>query len=343
MAKIKHPIITENENLQKEISYPNEFDTNRPLYIKVQAPYELVVEGGQTFVICEGLSKTIAKEKEGKTEYFESSNISYYNPFEKFDIETFINVVMAIDLTDPKAILNFYNNYGPLGYAGMGMKIKEAEINNTTNRMYGVNEDTSIEKLSLFKEEIYKLQNLLGIYQAIQEENPEYLYKNELIKKYNLLLRDKITEETPKEKLFLLAKKSLLRAVNEKSDLMNPVAYLSPQGEFVRAMSSSCVLGVFYTRLFDLMTEKTKIRKCLFCDNYFKPRKKDTDFCPPDQAGEKSKCVNNYDSLKRRIVAWHFKDGLTIEEIQKKVTKPKTRSIAEIQYILDNYTGKMKK
>lgn len=342
MAKIKLPLINENENLQKKFSYPEglEFDTNRPLLIGVQGPYEFIVLDEKTYIISTKYKeklmrgeKTAEESIDIKKKYFESSIV--YHPFEKFNMEHFLNTIMSIDLKNTESVLDFYNNYGPIGDGKNG--------NNTTSRIFGIHLDTSNESFAFFNTEISLLRNLFLLYEAVKNEDEDFLRSFEHFPNVGYPSYRKIEDPTiSKEKLFMIAKREILAAINRRSNLINPVVGFI-DGEFTKFTTSSCLLGVFYTRLYEMVTENTKIRRCRYCGDYFKPRKDKANFCPPPEANEKSKCVNRYDSLVRRIAEWHFKDGLTVEEIQGKITKPKSRSIREIQSIIDNYNGKLRK
>lgn len=345
MAKIKFPSIIENKDLKNEFSYPEELElnTNKPLFIGVQGPYEFIVLDEKTYIISTKYKEKLINGDNQEEDVFERFlSISHsYNPFEKFDIEHFINTVMSINLKDTKSILDFYNTFGTIGYDGSGTN--QGTLNSSTIRQFGMNLYTSNESLAYFSREITMLQHCIQLFEAIQNEDDEFLRDFELLAKYAFASKEVIDKTTPKEQLFLLAKRSLLFAINKRSDLMHPVIYLSPEGELIKGTTASCLLGVFYLRLYELVTDNPKMKKCRYCRNYFIPRKTNANFCPPPEANEKSKCANRYDAMVRRIAEWHFKEDLTLEEIQEKLTKPFSRSIKEIQFILDNYKGKLKK
>lgn len=81
----------------------------------------------------------------------------------------------------------------------------------------------------------------------------------------------------------------------------------------------------------ELYQQLEKRTKCGFCGDYFIPRKHGSRFCPPEVPGERSKCANRYDAMVRRARNWHFKDGLSPEEIQKKIKKPNRRNSEEVK------------
>jgi hypothetical protein len=342
MAKVKKPIITENEDLKKEFTYPEgmEFNTNRPLMIGVQGPYEFIVMNEKTYVIStrykEKLINRDKTEEDIRTKIMTSN--PFYDPFSAFTIEEFINKISSLDLEDTKSILEFYNSYGPLGVDGYGTI--EGDINSRVIRTFGLHLNTSMESFSFFKEKITEFKNLIQLHEAIQNNDETFL------RDYNFdstaIAGFKMDSSTPKEMLFMAAKRQLMQAINRNSDLINPVVGMV-DGEITKFTSATCLLGVFYMRLYEMVTENPKIKKCRYCGDYFIPRKTNANFCPPPEANEKSKCANRYDAMVRRIAQWYFKEGLTVEEIQKKLTKPKSRTVKEIQYILDNYTGKLRK
>jgi hypothetical protein len=350
MKKIRIPKITPNEDDRNEYSYSEEFDlnTNRPLSIGVRGPYEFIVRDEKTYVVSSKYKeKFINGEKEeigviatkenidrlmrqASEDYRQISNI--YNPFEKFDIEHFINTIMSIDLKDAESILNFYDTYGPIG---MDDTASSSHI-----RAYGTNTNTKYESLDFFETKINTLKRCIQLFEAIQNKDEKLLSEFEFAPTHDYVTGNNIDEKVPKK---TLAMRFLLQAINIHSDLMNPIVFLSPEGDLMKGISASCLLGVFYLRLYELVTENPKIKICHYCGNYFIPRKVNANFCPPPEANEKSRCARNYDAMVRRIAKWHYEEGLTLEEIQQKLTKPKSRSIKEIQHILDSYNGKLKK
>lgn len=344
MGKIKKPKITENEDLKKEFTYPEdlEFNTNRPLMIGIRGPYEFIVLEETTYIISTSYKERLMNgEKMDESDiYAQIADTSHmYNPFEQFDMEVFINTVLSLDVKDTKSIINFYNQYGTIGYDGIGTQ--KGSINESTARNFGMQLHTTNESLAYFRREIGTLQDMIRIHEALQNKDEDFLRTPDLLSKYTYP-KNELTADTPKETVYLLAKRALLHAVNSKANLINPVVGLA-DGEITKFTSSTCLLGVFYLRLYELVTENPKIKKCRYCGDYFIPRKADANFCPPPEANERSKCANRYDAMVRRIAQWHFKEELTVEEIQKKLTKPKSRSIKEIKFILENYTGKLKK
>ncbi|MEH7440466.1 hypothetical protein V7182_23750 [Neobacillus drentensis] len=340
MAKVKKPVITENEDLKKEFSYPEamEFDTNRPLMIGVQGPYEFIVLDEKTYIISTRYKEKLMKGDKSKEDIkiqFALAN-PFYDPFEIFTIEQFINTVASINLNDADSILNFYNTYGPLGFDGMGTT--QEAINSSVIRTFGMHLDTYNESLGFFKVRINGLKDALLLHEAIQNKDEKFLRSFTFD---SAISREAIDESTPKEALLLFAKRQILHLINRNSHLINPVIGLT-NGEITKFTTATCLLGVFYLRLYELVTENPKIKKCRYCGDYFIPRKTNANFCPPPEANEKSKCANRYDAMVRRIAEWHYKEGLSIEEIQNKLSKPKSRSIKEIQHILNNYKGKLK-
>jgi hypothetical protein len=336
MTKIKLPQISENEELEKEFTYPNdlEFDINRPLVISVKKPYVY----WNRHIMTEGLKQQIIDEENGekkKDEEYLPKEVRYYNPFEEFTTEKFLNTVMSVKINDMDSILGFYNNYGPLLYTGYGDL--EGDEKNSAARMFGILDQTAMERLKLFVQEMTILQSLIQLYDAVQTNNIEYLRDSNFLQTLNNLDPNGSDEYMIKE-----AKNRIMIFINRKSNLINPVVGM-PNGEFTKFITSSCLLGVFYIRLYELITENQKTNKCRLCGDYFIPRKADANFCPPPEANERSKCANRYDAMVRRSREWHFKDGLTIEEIQEKINKPKRRSKTEIQNWMDTYKGKMKK
>jgi hypothetical protein len=342
MTKLKKPQITENEDLKKQFSYPNEleFSTNRPLMIAVQGPYELMVLDEKAYIIStrykEKLMSGDRTEDDIKT-IIALSNV-FYDPFETFNIEKFINVVTNVDLQDIKSILGFYNSYGPLGFNGTETD-EEKSRNRISRQQFGLHLGTSNEVLVFFKNRITELQNTIHLHEALQNQNEKFL-RNFNFEKSVVGYTD-INESTPKEKLFLIAKRQIIQVVNRNSHLINPVIGIT-DGELTKFTTASCLLGVFYLRLYELVTENPKIKKCRYCSDYFIPRKENANFCPPKEANDRSKCANRYDAMVRRIAEWHFKEGLSVEEIQPKLMKPKSRTKKEIEYILTNYKGKLK-
>jgi hypothetical protein len=261
-------------------------------------------------------------------DYRQISNL--YNPLQTFDIEHFINTLMSIDLKDTQSILSFYNAYGPIGTDGT---VDSGAIRTTRANVY-----TKYESLDFFEREITTLKHCIQLFEAIQNNDEKFLNEFRFVPTYN---GDTGTyETTPKDQL---AKRYIINAINRNSDLMNPVVFLSTDGDLMKGTSASCLLGFFYLRLYELVTANQKIIRCRYCGDYSIPRKSNANFCPPKEANERSKCANKYDALVRRIAEWYFKEGLSLEEIQNKIRKPKSRSIREIQFILDNYNGKLKK
>lgn len=329
------PSISENEDLKKEYYYSSEreLETNRPLVMGVQGPYEIINLNEKTVIISTGLKETYINKKLDtihgmKLKLLNVNN--FYLPFDKFDVETFLNTVMGINVNDAESVLNFYNNYGPLG--SDKIETKSEELFNETNKKVGFHANTICEEWDFFFKEIKLLQNLIQIYEAVKNNDEDFLRN----------FKSKSLSTLSKEKLFTTAKKTIVDCINEHSHLINSTVELV-NGDFIKLTTSTCLLGVFYIRLQELVTENTKIDKCKYCGDYFKPRKAKSNFCPPPEANEKSKCLSRYEAMTRRIAEWHFQKGLTVEEIQEKITKPKSRSKAEIQYIIDNYKGKLKK
>jgi hypothetical protein len=173
---------------------------------------------------------------------------------------------------------------------------------------------------------------LLKYHEAISNNNYDYF------KEYG-----QMPKNTTNEEAMLFGKRALSNLLNEKLNFIQPVVMIANDGTLYKGTTALCLVGVFYIRLYDIVTENKKIKKCWYCDNYFIPRKKNANFCPPPIANERSKCANRYDAMVRRNTEGYFNDGLTVEEIQEKIIKPKSRSIKEIQSILDNYKGKLKK
>jgi len=343
--KIKLPSISENADLKKEYIYSSDFelDVNKPLGIGVHAPYEFTILNGITIVISTKVKEKMfagenVKDKDFKARLLDLSHL--YNPFEIFDIETVINVVMNIDLENIDSILHFYNQYGILTYEDFGTE--QGKIYNISTRTFGVHLNTSYEIFDFFKHEMKKLQELISIYEYMQNEKYDLLRKQLSESSFKFIYSTEVTEKTTVDELISLGNKTLLLGVNEKSDLINIVVRLT-NGERTKATTSSCLLGVFYLRFLDLITENAKIKRCHYCGDYFKPRKSDADFCPPETPGKRSKCLNQFEQMKRRIADYYYNKNLNIEEIQEKIRKPKTRSKQEIENILANYHGKLKK
>lgn len=343
MTKIKLPKIIKNEDLKNVFSYPEdlEFNINRPLTIGVRGPYEFIVLNEKTYIISTNYKKRLdSGEKMDQSVYARLLDTSHmYNPFEKFDMEFFINTVLSLDLNNTESIINFYNEYGTLGFDGMGSN--EGDINESVSRQSALQLHTTNENLAFFYKEMTDIKNLINIYEALQNKDDDFLRNPKLITKY-AYTKEKIDKSTPKETLFLLAQRALLNAINKKANLINPVVGFA-DGEITKFTTSTCLLGVFYLRLFELVTENPKMKKCRYCGDHFIPRKTNANFCPPLEANDRSKCANRYDAMVRRIAEWSFKEGLNILEIQQKLTKPKSRTTKEIEYILANYKGKLKK
>jgi hypothetical protein len=262
--------------------------------------------------------------------YLQGREINVYQPFERFDQDTFLKTVMSINVNDADSALNFYNQHGILGFDGIGVIMRDED--KTISKRYGINMDTTTEEYRFFKQEITILQRLIKYHEAVSNNDFEYFRK----------LGD-IPAHISDKKVLEIGKKALMHKINLKLDLIQPVIMMSAEGEFYKGTTTTCLLGVFYFRLYEIVTENQKMNKCRYCGDYFIPRKANANFCPPPEANERSKCANRYDAMVRRIAEWHYKDGLSVEEIQKKLTKPKTRTIKEIEYILSNYKGKLKK
>jgi hypothetical protein len=56
---IKFPLVEENEDLRKEITYPPELEhnINRPLLLEVHGPYDFMMEDGKVHIIADWLRK----------------------------------------------------------------------------------------------------------------------------------------------------------------------------------------------------------------------------------------------------------------------------------------------
>jgi hypothetical protein len=323
---IKFPLIEENEELQKELTYPQELErkTNRPLILQVHKPYKLSVEDGKTYIVAEWLEKWAKNPQDDilKKAYEQERNLHFYNPFERFDEDTFLKTIMEIEINNPESILNFYNQHGILGYP------REATNDILAN---AINVTGVMEDYSFFRKEILTIKTLLMYHEAIS--NNDYDFFKDYLRK----------PKATNQEAILYGNRVLTNLLNENLEYIKPVVMISNDGTRHKGTTALCLVGVFYLRLYDIVTENQKIKKCRFCGDYFIPRKSDAILCPPPTANEPSKCKSRYDALVRRIVEWHFRDGLTVKEIQEKVSKPKSRSVKEIQSIIDNYKGKWKK
>lgn len=334
MKKIKFPVIEENEiTLRKEFSYPEEFEynTTRPLMLEVHDPYDFMMEDGKVHIIATWLKKWM-KNPEGDVRtagYERGRKINLYNPLERFDQDTFLKTVMSIDVDDPESVLFFYNEHGILGLDNVGVLFGSDDKD--VSKRYGVNMSTAVEEYSFFKNEITNLQTMIKWHEAITTNDYEY-FRNSA----------KIPATMTDNKVLHIGKTALMHRLNLALDLIQPIVRMTSEGEFYKGTHISSLLGVFYFRLFEIVTENQKLKKCRYCGNYFIPRKANANFCPPPEANERSKCTNRYDAMVRRIAEWHFKEGLTIDEIKEKLTKPRERTKQEIKSILDNYKGKLK-
>jgi hypothetical protein len=289
MGKIKFAEITLNEDDRNELTYPPELehDLKRPLTIEVHAPYNFKTEDGVTFVVADWLSDW-ANEPKGEileAAYQNGRKVILYNPFERFDQDTFIKTVMAIDINNTDSVLKFYNEHGPLGF----MEMPEGRRPGNSPKIFGINVETAMEKYGFFRMEIIALRTLLMYQEAISNKDDNYF------REYF-----QVPPNTPENQALLMGKKALMNLISEKLDLIQPVVMLSKEGEFYKGSTAFCLLGVFYIRLYEIITENKKLIKCRYCGDISQPRKSNATFCPPPEANGRSKCANRYDAMVQR-------------------------------------------
>jgi len=344
---------TTNENNKKEIFYPLDLETDAvgPLKVKVYSPYVITEdEHGEKHIVAVKLVLSSGNNEEVVSQ-LRNPGFKSYNPFE----ENLLGAVPKIDLEDENSILEFCNQFGVLGEVSLRTYGSEMEDN-----ILG-----GIESLDFFKNEIQDIQELLKLIYAVENKDllflEEYAHKNmlenlnlfETIKNNNDMVYQlyknnfdslisslkNIENATYRlDEQIQIAQNSITGMINDKSHLINPILVISKDRKFIPKLTSKTLLGVIYYKIYTNLIDGVPPMKCEFCGDYiFEARKSNARFCPPKVPGVRSDCANRYDAMVRRAREWHFKQGLSPEEIQEKIKKPNRRSLDEINGWIENY------
>lgn len=350
MRKVKLANVYENEELKKEYSYPKgwRFEMMEPLRIKVYAPYEIAEINGEKHIISSHFKERCEKKKIS-TAFGTSSH--EFNPFDNGDL--FLEA-LKINTENETNILNFCNRYGLLG------EIRSKRGNRGGGGYLINHNDTGyMESLEYFTKQIKEFKRLFHLYLITKNKDKKDLlqYWNDInlealkdaeTKEYEELLKqinESIKNPPPTEEILDNALANLISDVND--NLTEVFLSLRIKGnikqfDFIEGMTSSTLKGVLYYQLYNHLVKGNDFKKCKYCGDYFQPRKTDARFCPSDLPNEHGKCQNRYNAMVRRAREWHFKQGLSPEEIHEKIKKPTSRNLIEIQHWLNTYKGKIK-
>ncbi len=96
----------------------------------------------------------------------------------------------------------------------------------------------------------------------------------------------------------------------------------------MKVITSYTLIGSLYYQLYQHIVRGNEFNTCKYCGNYFVPRKRDSNFCPPEKANEHSKCANAYNAMTRRAREWHFKK----KSISRRNPKKKSRNLKKELY-----------
>ncbi|MGV3465548.1 MAG: hypothetical protein ACO1OT_09680 [Heyndrickxia sp.] len=353
-------------NLRKEITYPEDwrYKMIEPIGLSKNGPYAITEYKGEKYIVSESLmpfDKDYAEDVQ-----WDFENAKQYNPFEEPDL---LVDVSKIRVDDEQSILEFCNKYGILGgdpedttKEEMNMLLATIKINNFTlyeklnyfvdqikriqrviELNYLINPENKGELKEWFKKRdeivINSLKNLIYRYEEMGDKEKVGSYKESLSK--HLLRTEKI--KNSHSEAIMEAKELMVRTMNINLINVSPVIRLNENGQFVEGVTSYTLLGVIYHQLYKVITKGHSFDRCIHCGSLFPPRKSKTKFCPPDKYSEHSRCANAYNAMVRRVREWYFKEGLTVDEIQEKITEPRKRTLEEIQNWIDSYQGKMRK
>jgi hypothetical protein len=331
MKKIKLADTYFNSDDRKEHVYKEDWDTEmvKPLYIKVQAPYEIGEWEGNKVILTKWmfLPGTLQKlppkgmnikDLYNKAQEQYKDEIRIYNPFE--EREQLISAVANLNLGKEESILDFCNTYGVLNPNNIIENEEDVAL------LAGINLNGHTEDLNYFIREIRLLQMCIRLYEAIKKKDIKWL--------------EFFIKDGTKDELILEAKKRLRYLINSRIHLVSPSLRIGPNEEFIPGETSYSLLGVIYYHLYQIIANGYELKSCEYCGDRFSPRKTNARFCLSKEANGHSKCSNRYDAMVRRIRNWHFKDGLSVEEIQKKINKPRKRTLSEIEEIIESYREK---
>jgi hypothetical protein len=365
MNSIVLPEIYENEDLRKEYFYHKEwrYKMMEPLTIKVFAPYEIIENEEKKYIVS---SSYVNRFKEGYRNGVGNMTSASHSIY-PFDMNELLFEVLKIDVNDEASILDFYNQNGVLGEIRMDYGMGATMIGGST---INFNLCGSYESLDYFIENVQKLQDCFHMYMMIEQKHKPALikwwkkrmdesiqYAEEEIQKaieknnHELIKINKHAKEwhlnaketpPPIEKIILEVKSRLVNKMNDKLTYTFLNLRVNSNGDFIEGMTSSTLIGVVYYQLYNHIIKGHQFEVCQYCGSYFIPRKKDARFCPSNKPNEHGKCQNRYNAMIRRIREWHFKQGLSIEEIQDKIKKPRKLPLHEIQEYIDRYNGSLK-
>ncbi|MCC2430684.1 hypothetical protein LKL81_26085 [Bacillus paranthracis] len=357
-----------NENGREELFYKESqrYNMSDCAFINVYSPYEIIEDGGKEYIVSSNCKTDF---KEGYRGFIDSNLGLHSHYISPFEIENLLFDALKVNLNDKKDILRFCNNYGVLG---------EIRQKNTFDKyeLTGVNECGAFESLDFFKREMEELQECFSLYLMTEMNDETKLKKyrkkqierriaeiDKDIQEYQIRMHSdvemfsdlylkslkgfkdhylkEINNFPSKEEMIRNAKTSLVGEINKKLPNVFLSLQLTQNLELIEGITSYTLIGSLYYQLYQHIVRGNEFNTCKYCGNYFVPRKRDSNFCPPEKANEHSKCANAYNAMTRRAREWHFKRNLSPEEIQKKIKKPKKRTLSEINHWLDSYKGNL--
>lgn len=355
--------VIENEELQKEYFYNKGWRHKmlEPLTIKVFAPYEIMEHEGKKYIISSSYIKLFQKG------YSNGIGGKISHSVYPFDVKKLIFDVLKININDKKSILEFCDKYGVLGEVrtkhGVGSSIP---VLSTIN----LNMCGTYESLDYFIENVKKIQECFNLYIIIDTKNKPELTKwwvnmiDEALEYIEIDLKKaiknkhqafiefnqeaktehiKLKENIPSlDTIIESATRELLDEMNNKLTYTFLNLRVDSNGNFIEGIATSTLIGAIYYQLYNHIIKGDDFKVCKYCGSYFIPRKIDTLFCPSEEPNKHGECQNRYNAMVRRIREWHFKQGLSIEEIQGKIKKPRRLKLDEIQECIDSYNGTLK-
>lgn len=364
----------ENEELRKEFIYKKDwrYSMLSDTYIHVYAPYKILKHEGERYIVSAACEEDL---KEGYRGHMDTNMLLHSHSITPFQYENLLFEALKIDLEKEKSILKFCNQYGVLGEERQKNTFDELELTGVNERgwfetlnffkkeieelhecfsLYMITEtDNETEMRNRWKE--FNEKQLQKTEQEITDyhKNPqkyEFQYEDDefhvegfhlqLLNDYKKMYQNRIHEKAPKKDIIMGCKGLLIGTINKKLPNIFLNIQMTHDGQLIEGITSFTLIGTLYYQLYQHIVKGNQFKICKYCGNYFVPRKSDSNFCPAEKANEHSKCANAYNAMVRRARKWHYGQGIPLEEIQKKIKRPMKRSLAEIQYWINNYKKK---
>lgn len=326
--------------------------------IFVYSPYKIVEREGEKYIVSAAFEADFQKGYEGPALPNSNEHSHYIAPLK---VENLIFEAVKIDLEDEKSIIDFCNKYGVLGELRQKYTFQDLELT-------WVNQSGWKESLEFFKNEIYELKKCFNFHIVIEAEDGDWVkelwgrYLDNEALYYEAALQEcestedryiDFLERTIKEirqskvnakveDIKTDAKGILVATLNRKLPNVFFSLQMTTEGRLIEGVSTFTLAGALYYQLYQHIVKGNEFKVCKYCGDYYVPRKSDTEFCPAEESNEHSKCANAYNAMVRRAREWHFKKGISVHEIQKKIKRPGRRELNEIQTWIESYKGKLR-